>query len=186
MSKHTNMKKHTNNVGEVLMKSGAGRSSRGPRFDREWMEIIGLLPEERRGVMEDAIRAYQADGTEPVGLDGAEMMAFLLIKKIVDRRKRMRDARLRRKQCAAGSNTVALAENMPSGGELAESKVVKAPAEEKPTNEVADGGNVLAARKPNRSCAAEPESGATRRRRIEKALRMRRLKAQARGKCVRS
>lgn len=47
--------------------------------------------------MERAIRLYQTDGIEPSGLDGAEMMAFLLIKKIIDRRRRQREARLRKK-----------------------------------------------------------------------------------------
>lgn len=168
------------------MKSGAGRSSRGPRFDREWMEMIGLLPEDRRGAMEDAIRAYQADGTEPTGLDGAEMMAFLLIKKIVDRRKRMRDARLRRKQCAAGSKAVVLAEDMPGSGDVQESIIEKARAEEAPECEAHDDGDVLATGKPDRICVAEPESGAARRRRIEKALRGRWLKAQARNKRIKA
>ena len=168
------------------MKSGAGRSLRGPRFDREWMEMIGLLPEDRRGAMEDAIRAYQADGTEPTELDGAEMMAFLLIKKIVDRRKRMRDARLRRKQCAAGSKAVALAKDMPNSGEVAEPEGEKVSAEENQECEVYDNGDVLATGKPDRICVAEPESGAARRRRIEKALRGRWLKAQAHNKRIKA
>ena len=50
--------------------------------------------------MESAIRLYQTDGIEPSGLDGAEMMAFLLIKKIIDRRRRQREARLRKKASA--------------------------------------------------------------------------------------
>lgn len=66
---------------------------RKPRFDREWREMIELLPESRREVMYAAVREYQLYGTEPSGLDGAEMMAFMLIRKIVDRRKKRRDAR---------------------------------------------------------------------------------------------
>ena len=64
-----------------------------PRFDREWREMIELLPESRREVMYAAVREYQLYGAEPVGLEGAEMMAFMLIRKIVDRRKKRRDAR---------------------------------------------------------------------------------------------
>ncbi len=71
-------------------------ASRTPRFDREWKEIIALLPEQRQSLMEQAIRDYQLTGVEPNHLDGAEMMAFLLIKKIVDRRARLREVRRRR------------------------------------------------------------------------------------------
>lgn len=71
-----------------------------PRFDREWKEMIALLPQDRQSTMENAIRAYQADGTEPSGLDGAEAMAFMLIKKIVDRRRRQRQIRLGKKNPA--------------------------------------------------------------------------------------
>ncbi len=71
--------------------------TRAPRFDREWKEMISLLPQERRDAFENSIREYQLNGTLPECLDGAEMMAFLLIKKIVDRRTRMRRARLRKK-----------------------------------------------------------------------------------------
>ncbi len=69
---------------------------RAPRFDREWKELIAMLPEHRQALMEKAIRDYQLHGTEPVGLYGAETMAFLLIKKIVDRRAKQRRARMRR------------------------------------------------------------------------------------------
>lgn len=71
--------------------------TRAPRFDREWKEMISLLPQGRRDAFENSIREYQLNGTLPQCLDGAEMMAFLLIKKIVDRRARMRQARLRKK-----------------------------------------------------------------------------------------
>ncbi len=71
-------------------------TARAPRFDREWKEMIALLPENRQSVIELAIREYQLSGAEPSGLEGAEMMAFLLIKKIVDRRAKQRTARLRR------------------------------------------------------------------------------------------
>ena len=70
---------------------------RKPRFDKEWTEMIALLPEERREILESAIRRYQLTGTEPEHLEGAEKMAFMLIKKIVNRRGRRREAqRLRR------------------------------------------------------------------------------------------
>ena len=76
-----------------------------PRFDSEWKEMITFLPEDRQPEMENAIRLYQTDGTEPSGLDGAEMMAFLLIKKIIDRRRRQREARLRKKaSCEVAAN----------------------------------------------------------------------------------
>lgn len=82
-------------------------ATRAPRFDREWKEMIDLLPESRRSVMEQAIRDYQLTGIEPDGLDGAEMMAFLLIKKIVDRRAKQRNARIiRRNRLQFSSNSV--------------------------------------------------------------------------------
>ena len=65
---------------------------RKPRFDKEWTEMIALLPEERREILESAIRRYQLTGTEPEHLEGAEKMAFMLIKKIVNRRGRRREA----------------------------------------------------------------------------------------------
>ena len=71
---------------------------RAPLFDREWTDMINLLPEHRRRTMESDIRTYQLTGTEPHDLEGAEMMAFLLIKKTVDRRYRLRLARQRKKQ----------------------------------------------------------------------------------------
>ncbi len=71
---------------------------RAPRFDREWTDMINLLPEHRRRTMESAIRTYQLTGIEPHDLEGAEMMAFLLIKKTVDRRNRLRLARQRKKE----------------------------------------------------------------------------------------
>ncbi len=70
---------------------------RAPRFDREWTEMISLLPESRREILTKAIREYQINAVEPRNLEGAELMAFLLIKKIVDRRSRQRQARLRKK-----------------------------------------------------------------------------------------
>ena len=66
---------------------------RRPRFDREWTELIRLMPENRREIMERSIREYQLNGSEPEGLDGTEQMAFRLIKKIIDRRTRQRIAR---------------------------------------------------------------------------------------------
>ncbi|MCM1505197.1 MAG: DUF6291 domain-containing protein [Muribaculum sp.] len=72
-------------------------ASRKPRFDREWKEMISMLPEHRQASMEAAIRAYQMSGTMPSKLDGAEMMAFLLIKKIVDRRAKQRASRIRKR-----------------------------------------------------------------------------------------
>jgi len=81
----------------IIMKHTSTRP-RTPRFDREWTEMINLLPEHRREILTKAIREYQSASTEPAGLEGAEMMAFLLIKKIVDRRTRQRNARLRRKE----------------------------------------------------------------------------------------
>lgn len=101
---------------------------RAPRFDREWKELIELLPEHRRAVMEHAIREYQLSGSEPSGLEGAEVMAFMLIRKIVDRRARQRNARLRRMQSLTGQDYVTVAIN--NAGEES-----KRPA---PVNESAD------------------------------------------------
>ncbi|MCM1503744.1 MAG: DUF6291 domain-containing protein [Muribaculum sp.] len=73
-------------------------TTRTPRFDREWKEMLSMLPADRRQIMEDSIRSYQMTGKNPEGLEGAEMMAFLLIKKIVDRRAKQRLARRRKKE----------------------------------------------------------------------------------------
>ena len=83
--------------GSVAKIKAVGRAVRSPRFDREWRVLIDFLPAERRAVMTEAIRAYQIDGTEPSGLQGAELMAFRLIKKVVDRRRRQREAYRRRR-----------------------------------------------------------------------------------------
>ncbi|MCM1504150.1 MAG: DUF6291 domain-containing protein [Muribaculum sp.] len=79
---------------------------RTPRFDREWKEMIDLLPQSRRAVLERAIRVYQVSGVLPTDLNGAEMMAFLLIKKIVDRRAKQREARNRKKLAEATRHDV--------------------------------------------------------------------------------
>ena len=94
------MNRHTSHSAD---NSSAAKVSRMPRFDREWKEMIALLPADRQMAMEDAIRQYQADATLPSGLDGAETMAFMLVKKIVDRRRRQREARLRRKSASLPS-----------------------------------------------------------------------------------
>lgn len=84
-----------------------------PRFDKEWKEMIALLPAHRQAEMEMAIRQYQADGTEPTELEGAEAMAFMLIRKIVDRRKRQRDARRRKQGSATPESSGAIPDNRP-------------------------------------------------------------------------
>ncbi|MCM1504709.1 MAG: DUF6291 domain-containing protein [Muribaculum sp.] len=81
---------------------------RAPRFDREWKEMITLLPPQRQQVMEQAIRDYQLTGRQPDGLDGTEMMAFLLIKKIVDRRARQRQARRDRKTATTPTTDISV------------------------------------------------------------------------------
>ena len=81
-------------------------TTRNPRFDKEWTEMIALLPEHRRAVVEESISRYQLHCTEPSGLEGAERIAFLLIKKIVDRRAKMRESRRRRNQRAVSSTDV--------------------------------------------------------------------------------
>ncbi len=85
-------------------------ATRAPRFDREWKEMIAFLPEHRQTTMETAIKDYQLSGIMPEGLDGTEMMAFLLIKKIVDRRAKQRRARLSKK---ASENSVHETESLP-------------------------------------------------------------------------
>jgi len=72
-------------------------ATRTPRFDREWKELLELLPSDRRSIVENAIRTYQKVQTMPSELSGTEMMAFLLIKKTVDRRTRQRLARRHKK-----------------------------------------------------------------------------------------
>lgn len=100
MNRHTSHSVDNSTTAKV---SRTAKASRLPRFDREWKEMIALLPSDRQKAMEEAIRQYQADATPPSGLDGAETMAFMLVKKIVDRRRRQREARLRRKQASMPS-----------------------------------------------------------------------------------
>lgn len=85
--------------------------SRRPRFDKEWVEMINPLPEPRRHILTDAIRRYQIDRTEPSGLTGAEQMAFMLIKKIVDRRHRQREASARRRENQRTDSTIQSGKN---------------------------------------------------------------------------
>jgi len=106
---------------------------RAPRFDREWKELIELLPEHRRAVMEHAIREYQLSGSEPSGLEGAEVMAFMLIRKIVDRRARQRNARLRRMQSLTGQDYVTVAIN--NAGEESKRPAPVNEPEDKPDDE---------------------------------------------------
>ncbi len=84
-------------------------AKRTPRFDREWKAMISLIPENRQSAMEQAIRNYQLSGKEPDALAGAEIMAFLLIKKIVDRRAKQRIARRNKKEasCAVAEKSIA-------------------------------------------------------------------------------
>ncbi|MCM1505141.1 MAG: DUF6291 domain-containing protein [Muribaculum sp.] len=83
------------------MKHTTAPRLRAPRFDREWTEMINLLPESRREILTKAIREYQLTMKEPTDLEGAETMAFLLIKKIVDRRSRLRKYRMRKREEAS-------------------------------------------------------------------------------------
>lgn len=100
MNRHTSHSADNSTAAKI---SRTAKASRLPRFDREWKEMIALLPADRQKAMEEAIRKYQADGTLPTGLDGAETMAFMLVKKIVDRRRRQREARLRKKSASLPS-----------------------------------------------------------------------------------
>ncbi len=75
------MKKHT--------------APRAPRFDRQWTELINLLPDEDdRKLLTDAIVKYQLDATEPE-LPPHLAVAFGFIRPTIDRRAR---ARMRRRE----------------------------------------------------------------------------------------
>ncbi len=75
------MKKHT--------------APRAPRFDRQWTELINLLPDENdRKLLTDAIVKYQLDATEP-DLPPHLAVAFGFIRPTIDRRAR---ARMRRRE----------------------------------------------------------------------------------------
>ncbi len=89
-------------------------ATRAPRFDREWKEMIALLPDNRQAILENAIREYQLKNIEPTDLEGAEIMAFILIKKIVDRRTRQRAARLRKQQDVTLHNSEEKSEKLSS------------------------------------------------------------------------
>ncbi len=70
------MKKHT--------------APRAPRFDRQWTELINLLPDEDdRKLLTDAIVRYQLDATEPQ-LPPHLAVAFGFIRPTIDRRARAR------------------------------------------------------------------------------------------------
>ncbi len=75
------MKKHT--------------AQRAPRFDRQWTELIDMLPDENeRKLLTDAIVRYQLDATEPE-LPPHLAVAFGFIRPTIDRRAR---ARMRRRE----------------------------------------------------------------------------------------
>ncbi len=68
---------------------------RAPRFDRQWTELINLLPDEDdRKLLTDAIVKYQLDATEP-NLPAHLAVAFGFIRPTIDRRAR---ARMRRRE----------------------------------------------------------------------------------------
>ncbi len=58
------------------------------KFDSEWSLAISLLPEERQQLLTEAIKEYQANDTIPDRLDPVSMMGFLMVKAVIDRRKR--------------------------------------------------------------------------------------------------
>ncbi len=68
---------------------------RAPRFDRQWTELINMLPDENeRKLLTDAIVKYQLDATEP-DLPTHLAVAFGFIRPTIDRRAR---ARMRRRE----------------------------------------------------------------------------------------
>ena len=72
-------------------------TSRPPRFDKQWTENIAAnLPAAEAGLLTDAIRRYQLDGTLPE-LPPLLMVAFEFLRPTIDRRARAREkARTRR------------------------------------------------------------------------------------------
>ncbi len=70
-------------------------ASRAPRFDRQWAELINLLPDKNdRKLLTDAIIKYQLDTTEP-HLPAHLAVAFGFIRPTIDRRAH---ARIRRRE----------------------------------------------------------------------------------------
>lgn len=128
--------------GSVAKIKAVGKAVRAPRFDREWRVLIDFLPAERRAVMTEAIRAYQIDGTEPSGLQGAELMAFRLIKKVVDRRRRQREAYRRRRGAGHADGLAVESEHSASapGASLRSGGVVRPNEESAPDKTSRRGG----------------------------------------------
>jgi len=92
------------------------------KFDSEWSLAISLLPEERQQLLTEAIKEYQANDTIPDCLDPASMMGFLMVKAVIDRRKRAnmrareRRSRRRAKAVLQSSKTSTIKpEGAPSG-----------------------------------------------------------------------
>lgn len=74
-------------------------TTRPPRFDKHWDEIISLIPSiTDREAFAEAIRRYQLDGTEP-DLPPELAVAFEFLRPTIDRRARAREkARQRRER----------------------------------------------------------------------------------------
>lgn len=74
-------------------------TTRPPRFDKHWDEIISLIPSiTDREAFAEAIRRYQLDGTEPE-LPPELAVAFEFLRPTIDRRARAREkARQRRER----------------------------------------------------------------------------------------
>ncbi len=89
---------------------------RAPRFDRQWTELINLLPDENeRKLLTDAIVRYQLDATEPQ-LPAHLAVAFGFIRPTIDRRARARmrrRERMEKQRRAAGIANAQVAEAAP-------------------------------------------------------------------------
>ena len=118
------------------MENRVKKNQRAPRFDREWKELISLLPPERRELMTQAIKSYQIDGLIPSDLQGAELMAFSLIKKTVDRRRRQWEAARRRKAAPLTAGKKDAPEESTSGPDATvDSRKASAPSQSVPVEE---------------------------------------------------
>ena len=85
------------------------------RFDTQWTEAISLMGEEPLRLLTDAVLRYQKHDILPEGLAPELMAVFMLIKSVVDRRKRVnaraRERRLARRKTLHSCDILAIAES---------------------------------------------------------------------------
>ncbi len=70
------------------------------KFDSEWEQALAILPENEAAAARAAIENYQQTGVMPAGLDTQVEMILLLVRPMIDRRRRASEAARRRRQFA--------------------------------------------------------------------------------------